>query len=144
MSKGQLVLKKIHKKQKDMIGLLERFEEMLLTVEYSPKRSNGMINRLFSSLQSRIDAHLKFETAYLLPLLNEDMNQRTLAGLVEQRALILNLITSMHRLMEGNQSDDLGICAWDEFIDHALTLIRATFSLFHWEELEFLGCAQDV
>ena len=138
MSVGQDILKVIHRNQKDMIDLLERFEDRLLLAEYSEKKPNKKLNTLFSKVKIHIDAHLQFETEYLLPLLKKDANQRTLAGLVQQRALILSLIENMHRLMANTQSEKIGVCAWDEFIDSALSLIHATFSLFHWEEVEFL------
>jgi len=142
MSGGQDILKVIHRKQKDMIALLERFEDWLLAAEYSARKPNNKMNSLFSKVKSHIDTHLEFETEYLLPLLNKNTNQRTLAGLVQQRALIINLTGKMHRLMENTQNEKLGICAWDEFVDSALTLVHATFSLFHWEELAFLPSAR--
>lgn len=139
MATDQGILKIIHKKQQDMIGVLERFEELSLDAEYSRDASgNQKISCLFGSLQGCIDQHLKFETDYLLPLLNQDASSQTLTGLLQQRELILSLIAKMHRLMARTHNESFGVGAWDEFIDSALSLIRATFSLFHWEEREFL------
>lgn len=137
-------LKTIHNKQKKMIGVLEQFEDLLLDTDYSRHGSGAeQIGCLFRQIQNRIDTHLRFETEYLLPLLDQGTKATTLSGLLRQREVILALIAKVERLMIRTQNDNFGVGAWDELIESALTLIRATFSLFHWEEREFIHCVKE-
>lgn len=139
MQNGQGILKTIHKKQKVMILLLERFEECLLDAEYNRHRLGAeLLDALFADIQVRIDNHLTFETDYLVPMLEQASTAHTLTGLLQQRRMILSLIDKMHRLMARTQNEHFGVGAWDELIDSALSLVRETFSLFHWEEREFI------
>lgn len=137
-------LKTIHNKQKKMIGVLEQFEDLLLDTEYNRHGAGAeQIGCLFRQIQNRIDMHLRFETEYLLPLLNQGAKTTSLPGLLQQREVILALIAKIERLMMRTQNDSFGVGAWDELVESALTLIRATFSLFHWEEREFIRCVKE-
>jgi len=126
-----------------MIGVLERFELLLLEVEYDPRAFGvGQIGSLFRQMQSRIDAHLRFETDYLLPLLAQERFSSTLSGLLRQREEMLESIAKIERLIASVGDERLAVGAWDELVETALALVRATFTLFHWEERAFIGCCR--
>lgn len=131
-------LKRIHKQQRNMIALLEQFEDLLWDAQYRSKSSNLRLSALFLNLQDCIDAHLKFENEHLLPLLHRSSHRETVSALMQQRKLILRLIQRMSRAIDCSEHERFGVCAWEDFIESALSLIRATFALFHWEEVAFL------
>ncbi len=135
-------LKVVHEQQLEMIEILELFEDVLLDANYQDKwqAGNQEISSLFRKVENLIARHLAFETDHLLPLLDKSGSGLVMQRLLKQRELILTHLAKMTCLIRELQVSDLGVCVWDDFVDTALSLVRATFALFHWEELEFLPC----
>ena len=133
-------LKVFHEQQLEMIEILELFEEVLLNADFRSKGRPGHpeIDGMFRQVKNLIDRHLSFESEYLLPLLTRQRGSLAAQRLLKQRNVIISLIAKMGGLMLSSKNMESSVCVWDEFIDTALSLVRATFSLFHWEEVEFL------
>ncbi len=133
-------LKVFHEQQLEMIEILELFEDVLLNADLRSKERPGHqeIDSMFRQVKNLIDRHLKFEGEYLLPMLSKQSSSVASQRLLKQREVIISLIAKMSGLMLSSKNMEISVCVWDEFIDTALSLVRATFSLFHWEEVEFL------
>ena len=90
-------LKVVHEQQREMIEILELFEDVVLNADYRNKGRSGYqeINRMFRQVKDLIDRHLAFESEYLLPLLRRQNNSLVSQRLLQQRNLILSLIAKM-------------------------------------------------